>query len=443
MLTGTLAACGGSGGESTSSAGGKSLQMWTFKQSHVAALQNAAKGFAKETGVSVDVQAITPDDAFLTKVQAAAKTGDLPDVMEVHTNGDDFTFGAAGLLQDLSGDVKDAWAKNYLPSVRGEGTVTQTYYDASLTPGSKTVGIKLGQRFSVPMSIGTFGIVYANKKQLEAAGITKAPTSWEEFIAALDAVHRVNPETGGISLGLKSPSTGLEWLMQPMAFGLLGKAKFEALFGNDAGSDWSSAAGEKVLERYGQITPYWMPGTQSLDIDGADLAFAQGKSSFDIGGTFTLAFLAQNGFDTNNIISFPVPAPSDGAIPNLKLAPFALTGLSVSATTSNKAAALDWLQYLAGPKVATQFAKDSYDVPPTDLGDDPTSTVGPVLGAMLSSFGEGDNAYNAGDTAYRPSTYDPGNVGSVLMNFTPLQLTDVSATSSALAKLIGSYWAEK
>ncbi|HZL06064.1 MAG TPA: extracellular solute-binding protein, partial [Coriobacteriia bacterium] len=334
--------------------------MWTFKQSHVAALENAARGFAEETGVSVNVQAITPDETFLIKVQAAAKTGDLPDVMEVHTNGDDFTFGAAGLLADLSGDVDDAWSENYLPSVRDEGTVTQTYYDSSLTPGSKTVGIELGQRFSVPMTIGTFGIVYADKDQLAAAGITEAPATWEEFVAALDAVQKVNPETGGISLGLKSPSTGLEWFMQPMAFGLLGKAPFEALFGNDASSDWSSPAGQDVLEHYGQITPYWMPGTQSLAIDGADLAFAQGKSSFLVGGTFTLAFLTQNGYDINNVVSFPVPAPSDGAIPDLKLAPFALTGLSVSATTTNKEAALDWLKYLARPDVAASFAQDAY-----------------------------------------------------------------------------------
>src|SRR6185437_7899256 len=117
---------------------------------------------------------------------------------------------------------------------------------------------------------------------------------------------------------------GMEWLMQPMAYGKLGKDGFTGLYSNQPDKNWSSPNGQAVLQTYDQITPYWMPGTQSLTIDDADIAFAQGKSSFDIGGTFTLAFLAQNGMKTDNIVTFPVPAPKTGAIPDLGLAPFAL-----------------------------------------------------------------------------------------------------------------------
>jgi ABC-type glycerol-3-phosphate transport system substrate-binding protein len=434
-----IAGCSGSG----NSPSGKTLVMWTFKQSHVKALEEVAKGFTKDTGIAVTVQAVTPDDAFLTKVQAAAKTGDLPDLLEVHTNGDDLTFGAAGLLTDLANDVDSTWLNSYLAQVRVDGTVTDQYYKSSQAKDSTLKGIKLGQRFSVPLTIGTFGIVYANKKRLADAGVTSAPKTWDEFVADLGKVKQSAPDNGGISLGLKAPSTGLEWFMQPMAYGLLGAQSFHALWGKDNSTNFSSPTGTRVLETYGQVTPYWMPGTQTLDIDGADLAFAQGKSSFDIGGTFTLAFLAQNGFDPANVLTFPVPAPANGAVQNLSLAPFTLTGMSVTATTKNRSAAIDWLKYLTKKDVAAQFAKAALDLPPTDLGSDPSAAVGPALGSMISAFGSGASAYNPGDTTYRPDAYNSGDVGAVLMNFTPLHTESAAQTGGKLTTIINSYWAKQ
>ncbi|MEV4759591.1 extracellular solute-binding protein [Micromonospora sp. NPDC049559] len=415
--------------------------MWTFKQSHVAALQKAAESFKQKTGISVKVEAITPDDAFIARVQAAAQTRTMPDVLEVHTNGDDFTFGAAGLLEDLAG--KTPWTDRYLPSVAGEGTVTDVYYKQSLEKGAKTAGIKLNQRFSVPLTIGTFGIVYANKERLTAAGVTQPPKTWEDFIGVLDAVRKARPNDGGVSIGFQSPTTGMEWLMQPMAYGKLGKAGFKGLFSNQRDQNWSSPNGRSVLEAYNQVTPYWMPGTQSLTIDDADIAFAQGKSSFDIGGTFTLAFLAQNGMNADNIVTFPVPAPRGGAVPDLSLAPFALTGLSVSATSGNKDGAIKWLDHLAQSDVATQFAKDALDVPPVNMGGDPGAALGPVLGAMIGSFGSGDSAYNPGDTTYRPPSYDAAVVARALMELTPLKKADVPTAGASLTKIIDGYWAGK
>jgi multiple sugar transport system substrate-binding protein len=445
LLVGALAACSGPvGGAAGGTAEGDpdTLTMWTFKQSHVEPLQNAAKSFEERTGISVDVQAYTPDDAFITKVQAAAQTGDLPDVLEVHTHGDDFTFGAAGLLEDLSDDVDEEWTSRFLPAVANDGTVTDAYYEQSLAEGSKTAGIEKGQRYSVPLTIGTFGIVYANKERLEEAGITEAPTTWEEFIAALEAVQEVRPDDGGVSIGFQSSTTGLEWLMQPMAYGQLGKDDFGALFGQDPAKNFASENGTKVLEAYSQVQPYWMPGTQSLTIDDADIAFAQGRSSFDIGGTFTLAFLDQNGMDPENIMTFPVPAPEDGAIEDLELAPFGLTGVSVSASSGNKDGALQWVEYLSETDVAATFAQDALDVPPVDLGEDPTATVGPVLGAMIGAFGEGENAYNPGDTSYRPAAYDAAQVGDAVMELTPLETKDVTTVSSDVATLVDTFWSQ-
>ncbi|MFB4269783.1 extracellular solute-binding protein [Nonomuraea sp. GTA35] len=70
---------------------------------------------------------------------------------------------------------------------------------------------KAGQRFSVPFTAGAFGIVYANKDKLRAAGLDPAtpPRSWEEFVKALETTSARGQ--GGCRRGSRSPrpaSTG-------------------------------------------------------------------------------------------------------------------------------------------------------------------------------------------------------------------------------------------
>ncbi|QFY05306.1 extracellular solute-binding protein [Nonomuraea phyllanthi] len=95
-------------------------------------------------------------------------------------------WGASGLLQDLAADVTDAWKQRLLPSTRESGVLTQKKID-SVAADSRIKNGEDGQRFSVPFTAGAFGIVYANKDKLRAAGLDPdtPPASWEEFIKAL------------------------------------------------------------------------------------------------------------------------------------------------------------------------------------------------------------------------------------------------------------------
>jgi ABC-type glycerol-3-phosphate transport system substrate-binding protein len=435
-----IAACGGSSGNSGDS---KSLTMWTFKQSHVAALRTAAAEFKKQTGITVSIEAYTPDDAFATKVQAAAKTNNLPDVLEIHSDGEELALGAAGIAKDISKDVNSSWSGLYQPAVQTSGTVTAEKYKESLPKDSKTHGVQQGQRFSVPFTAGTFGIVMGNKKVLAAAGISKQPTTWEEFLADLKATTAKDPTNGGLSLGLGVKATGLTWVLQPLAFAELGKQKYQALFGKDAAADFSSADGQKVLGLYDQLQPYWMPGTQTLQIDAGDQAFAQGKSAWDIGGTFTLAFLQQNGMNPNDVMAFGLPGPQNGAVPKPALAPLALTGLTVTSTSGHPDNAEKWMKFLSQPSVATAFAKDATEVPATELGADAAQVMGPTLADMTKTFegGTAETTYDPSDNTFRAATYDQDSMGNVLADLTPLKQKSVDTTAKALAKLNNSFWA--
>ncbi|MFB4282738.1 ABC transporter substrate-binding protein [Nonomuraea sp. MTCD27] len=439
-LTMGLAACSGGGSGGGQEPAGQSLRMWTFKKSHADALNKAAAQFTAKTGIRVTVEAITPDDVFVSKVQSAAQTDGLPDVLEVHSSGEDFEMGASGLLQDLATDVTDAWKQRLLPSTRESGVLTQKKIDAVAADSPIKSG-KAGQRFSVPFTAGAFGIVYANKDKLRAAGLDPAtpPASWEEFLKALETTTAKGQ--GGLSLGLKVSQTGFNWIYQPLAFAHLGKERFHALFGKGTTQGFASPDGVRTLEAYARLTPYWMPGTTTLGIDEADIAFAQGKSAFAVGGTFTLAFLAQNGLSPDKVLAFPVPPTTEGTHKQISMAPLALTGLGVTATTKNREAAVRWIDWVTSPEGAGMVAKESLDLPATDLGTQAEALLGKDLAALQKHFsGPPESAYEAADDSFFPSDWDQVKPGDLTVRLTPLKELSPQQAGAELDKIVASMW---
>ncbi|MFE9613767.1 extracellular solute-binding protein [Streptomyces sp. NPDC006012] len=234
----------------------------------------------------------------------------------------------------------------------------------------------------------------------------------------------------------------MNWILQPLAFAQLGKKGYDGLFGKDKSADFSSPNGIEALSRYDQLTPYWTPGTQSLDVDQADQTFAQGKAAFDVGGTFTLAFLQQNGMKHDDVYAFGLPAPEHGAVPDLALAPMALTGVTLSSASKQPENAKEWMEFLSEKQVAAGFATDATDLPATDLGADAAKALGPTLDSMLQTF------KGAPGTTYDPNLnqniqapgYEQNDVGDILADLTPLGRASVADTARKISELNQSYW---
>ncbi|MDH2424902.1 extracellular solute-binding protein [Sphaerisporangium sp. TRM90804] len=439
LLALVCAACSSGGGGATSAGGGAALEMWTFKRTHLDALKQAAREFQRQTGVAVDVQAVTPDDAFTAKVQSAAQTRSLPDVLEVHAGGEDFRIGGAGLLADLAGDFPAAALGRFLGDTPRAGLVTEE----RKRQVKELKDAEMGSLFSIPFTAGTFGIVYAHREKLEAAGLDPAvpPKTWQEFIRYLKATTGADPRRGGLALGLKVSQVGFNWIYSQLAFAHLGKERYQRLFARGAAQGFASPDGAETLALYGELTPYWMPGTTALGIDEADVAFAQGKAAFNVGGTFTLAFLAQNGVKPGDLISFPIPPPDGAKVADLRLAPLALTGLSVTSTSGDRAAAVKWVDFLTSPAGAGIFAKAALDLPATDLGADAEKLVGADLAALQRYFtGPADSTFDAADGTFRPPGYDEAKIGPVLLKLSPLRETDPVRTGAQLDAVLGDMW---
>jgi multiple sugar transport system substrate-binding protein len=61
---------------------------------------------------------------------------------------------------------------------------------------------------------------------------------------------------------------------------------------------------------------------------------------------------------------------------------------------------------------------------------------------MIGAFGEGENAYNPGDTSYRPAAYDAALVGDAVMELTPLETKDVATVGQDVATLVDTFWSQ-
>jgi multiple sugar transport system substrate-binding protein len=433
-----VAACSGDDDTAT----GGTVTMWTFKRTHVAALEQAATEFKTKTGISVKVEAFAPDDVFTSKIQAAAQTKDLPDVLELHAGGEDMRVGGGGLLSDLAEDFKEPALARFLPSTREAGRVT----DERKAKTEELKDAKVGSLYSVPFTAGTFGIVYGNRAKMTAAGLNpdQPPKTWEEFVSYLAATTKTDPKQGGLSLGLKVSQTGFNWIYEQLAFAYLGAERFQALFAKPAGQGFATPDGIKTLELYSQLTPYWIPGVNGLGIDDADVAFAQGKSAFNVGGTFTLAFLAQNNMRPEDLVTFPIPPATGGKVTDIRLAPLALTGLSVTATSKNHDPAVKWVDFLTSAEGAAIFAKSALDLPATDLGAQAESLLGAKLAALQKYFtGPPESTYDAGNKSFRPPDYDEVEVGNPLQKLSPLKETSPAATAAKLDEVLAAMWKSK
>ena len=420
------------------------ITMWTFKQSHVEALEAVGEKCSATTGVTVAVEAYTPDDAYATKVRSANQTGDLPDIVSAHSGGEEWQFAQAGILTDITEGFDETSQSNIIPSVLKSATLSQETIDGSAAdPANSLEDLVAGNWYAAPYLAGTPGVVFARKSILEAAGVDTEtpPATWEEWIAAIQQTHEADDSTGGIVTGLKVPETGYFWLYRPMAYGYLGSDAFYSRQGENPDPAWDATASVESLELYDQLTPYWRPGVLNLAIDEADVAFAQGKAAWDVGGTFTLPFLSQQGVDPDDVMVFPIPMSEAGELTDVSFAASPLISAGVTSTSEHPEESLAFIKCLTSPDGAALFAQVAQDVPATELGE--LAIDDPLVQQLLGVVGSGDDAFEINDFSADPgagTTGIPSATAGELVKLVADQTSpeDLGAT---LAALYADAWA--
>jgi glucose/mannose transport system substrate-binding protein len=134
-----------------------------------------------------------------------------------------------------------------------------------------------GHLYSVPVNIHRANILWYNPKVLKDAGITKVPTNWTDFIAALEKAKAADV----IPLALGQAWTQ-KHLLETVMIATIGPTRWAALW--KKGGDWSSAGVTLALNRFKTLLTYTNSDAANLEWQDAGKLVADGKAAFNIMG---------------------------------------------------------------------------------------------------------------------------------------------------------------
>ncbi|MGW6130739.1 extracellular solute-binding protein [Cellulomonas sp. NPDC055163] len=177
---------GGSGNTPDDSADGTTLTWWHNSNNEPGKgyYEKVAADFeAANPGVTVEISALAHED-MLTKLDASFQTGDTPDVYMERGGGELAAHVEAGLVQDLSDGSSEAIDKI-------GGSVAGWQVD--------------GKTYALPFSLGVVGFWY-NKALFQEAGITEAPATMADLVAASDKLKAAGIEPISVGAGDKWPA---------------------------------------------------------------------------------------------------------------------------------------------------------------------------------------------------------------------------------------------
>lgn len=177
----TATACGSSGGSDAGSDGKLTMQIWDNSQRE--AMQALADAYHEQNpDVTIEVQ-VTSWDEYWAKLEAAAGSGNLPDIFWMHTN-QILLYADSGMLADVT-DLYD------------DDTYSH-YSDISIanTQGSD------GRMYGVPKDKDTVCLVY-NKEMFDQAGVAYPDENWtwDDLTEASQKIYDATGKYGYMAYG--------------------------------------------------------------------------------------------------------------------------------------------------------------------------------------------------------------------------------------------------
>ncbi len=313
---------------------GKTLTVWTMSGDlSDATLKAINDEFTKETGAQVDLET-QQWDGIVSKVTTALATSTPPDVVDLG-NTQVPSFAASGGLLDLT-------------QYQSELAQGQTWIGGLADPATVD-----GKLYAVPSFAGDRAVIY-NKTAWAAAGITAAPTTYQELTADLDK--------------LKAANTASDY----SAFYLPGKYWYDAVqWVWDAGGDiatqgsdgkWTAgfadAKAQKGLNDFKTFqNAYSIPSSQTLNSTAPDpdqdQVFSDGKTDAILANSWEIGVIEKNNpaITDADLGSFPFPGTSGQAQPVM----LGGSDWGIAAKSQNQQLALVWAKIAASPDIQSKY----------------------------------------------------------------------------------------
>ena len=281
-----------------------------------------------------------PAEEFTDRLTTRIAGGNPPDVAFLD-QGAVVDFSSRNALVQLDPYVEQSAAvviEDYVPA----------FLNASLWEG----GV-----YGLPMSGETTGLFYRTD-MFEAAGISAAPTTWEEFEAVAQALTNADTRTYGfIMFATEAAYYWYPWLWQNGG-DLLSEDGTQIAFNSDAGKE--------AAEFYVRLADYSPPDYLNSNSWDGRIAFAEGQVGMYVAGAWFAGTLMSEFPDVTDLWSAaPLPERVHCATT------VAGDTLVIPAASQNHDASWKWIEFLSAPQNLLLLTQGTPESPTTLL---PTRT---------------------------------------------------------------------
>ena len=308
----------------------------------------------------------TQNEDFKTKLPLALNSSTPPDIFQ--------SWGGGGLLQQVRADkVQDI-------------TAATAPWISTIEPGAASLYQIDGKQYGLPYSLGVVGLWY-NKDLFAKAGITDAPATWDDFLAAVTKLKAAG--IAPISVGEKDSWTGAFW-WEYLALRECGKDKMATAVTTNSFADPCFVKAGEDLKALIDAAPFqdgFLATPAQTGASSASGLLANGKVAMELQGQWepnVLGPLTPDGKGLgDNLGWFPFPAVTGGA-GTVTEAIGGGDGFAVSKNAPPEA--VDFLKYLNSADVLSRYGAAAYGLP-TTVGTE-ASVTDPNLKELLAKRAE-------------------------------------------------------
>lgn len=350
--------------------------------------------------VNLDFVAI---DAYPTKIQALASSGDLPDVFAAQAAT--LTGVAdAGKLYDLNDALESA-------AYEGDFDSWKDSFNPDLLSGANA-GLEgaSDHTWGVPFNAISVASIY-NQDAFAAAGV-KPPTSFDELLGNCEALA----EAGYIPMSLTAQAWISWWV----------RLAWDQTMQDDAVADFSVDSPNyiKAFEIVEQMANAgcWSDSQITTDIAAETSLFLQGKTAqfVSVPENFLQAVADGAGFP---ISTYVLPA-LDGKEPSRILGGGNANVIVVSEDSPNKSAAIAFAKFLTSVSTQESLAASEYTIPSIEID---VASSNPLMSAYLEAASQGF----VDPSGYLPNITTPGATKLDTEVLPSLMLGNISAAEAA------------
>jgi raffinose/stachyose/melibiose transport system substrate-binding protein len=354
-----LAGCtGASSPDTEQQTSGPQTITWLIEEPEDAAAlkalkEHVANDFTKESDITVDIKTL-PFDTMRTVLQTQLRSGKGPDVINWGSGpGFGGALADAGMLLDLS----DAYQQN--------DWKVYDFAKETVTQGDVVYG--------VPGELETIGVFY-NKDKFDELGLDE-PQNLDDLEAAAAAAK----DKGMIGMAApdKEGWEGGHYLSMALA-SQAGPDEMLSIINGD--ESWDSPAVVSAFDLWKGYNNdgYLTKSPTSVDYDTGIAQFWSGDALMLPTGSWLVGELDDNAkFDVGYI---PFPGPDDAGTFTAGLG----SGPMISASSSHRAAALKFVDFLASPEHGAWTVEHLHTIPPIPI-DTADLDVSPLFAQVLAT----------------------------------------------------------